>query len=319
MTQQLWNDGSGGFYENQGSNLINPYLEGMGQATRNLQLEGNFCRIDNGVFNNATGANIYLATGQSSIFKAPKVFNYNQVMQVPPPYLVDNETNDNQFIGGVLNGALTAGIFDNAGGGTLYTGVHIFQVFNGPSWRSNISGTLMSNCYCDNIAAGYAGVELNGNGGGISNLHVKVTSYAGQYGVLIKTGSINNAISNVNDAQARITLANLVVQQTPSITNAVSNLPAVAPTITSGLGTSPTVTTISGTRAFQLTVGAAGSPTTTTVLGMPQAATGWCVTAQDMTTAVTARQTATSTTSVTLTWSSAPSNSDVIVCQAQPF
>ena len=92
-----------------------------------------------------------------------------------------------------------------------------------------------------------------------------------------------------------------------------------SPTVTSGLGTSPSVTA-NGTGAFKITVGASGSPATAEVLGMPTASNGWVCTAYDLTTtARSAKQTATTTTSVTITWDAAPSLSDVIVHQCSGF
>jgi hypothetical protein len=88
---------------------------------------------------------------------------------------------------------------------------------------------------------------------------------------------------------------------------------ATAPTATSGFGTGPTVTGAS-TFAFRVTVGTGGG-STTTVVTFGTAPTGWNCTAQDMTTAVTARQSASSTTTATHTWSVAPSASDVLLYQ----
>lgn len=88
----------------------------------------------------------------------------------------------------------------------------------------------------------------------------------------------------------------------------------VQPTVTSGGGTSPTVNA-NGTFVFEIVEGATGTPGTTLVLGMPAAKTDWiCPAILDRTsTTITARQSGVaSTTSLTVTFSSAPSNSDVI-------
>lgn len=86
---------------------------------------------------------------------------------------------------------------------------------------------------------------------------------------------------------------------------------SAAPTVTSGMGTGPTVTA-TGTAAFKIVTGT-GAGSTTTVLALGQAPTGWICTAQDQTTAVTARQSANTTTSVTHTWSSAPTAGDTLL------
>jgi hypothetical protein len=87
---------------------------------------------------------------------------------------------------------------------------------------------------------------------------------------------------------------------------------SIAPTLTSGWGTSPTAPAETSTFSFHATVGATGSPSTTGVIGLPTAPTSWNCRANDLTSNVTARMTAQSASSVTFTWSSAPSNSDVI-------
>jgi hypothetical protein len=86
-----------------------------------------------------------------------------------------------------------------------------------------------------------------------------------------------------------------------------------APTITSGLGTSPSVTNQSGTAGFVLTAGATGTPGTTVVLGMPAASHGWVCNGADMTSNIAATPSGSlSTTSATIHFATAPANSDVI-------
>lgn len=78
---------------------------------------------------------------------------------------------------------------------------------------------------------------------------------------------------------------------------------ATAPTISSGFGTTPSVTANNGTAAFRINVGTGGTATNG-VVGLPTAANGWNCFASDITTPATGhtiKQTATSTTSVTLT------------------
>jgi hypothetical protein len=78
---------------------------------------------------------------------------------------------------------------------------------------------------------------------------------------------------------------------------------ATAPTIQSGFGTSPSITASNGPAAFRVSVGT-GGVAQSGVIGLPTAANGWNCFATDVTTSVNAwmlKQTATSTTSVTLT------------------
>ena len=93
----------------------------------------------------------------------------------------------------------------------------------------------------------------------------------------------------------------------------VSNTP---PSVTSGLGTSPTVAATCSTASCRITVGASGSPSSTVVIGMPTASNDWACTLTDATSNVTFRQTNTANaSSVTFTGSGAPSNSDLLRMQ----
>ena len=89
---------------------------------------------------------------------------------------------------------------------------------------------------------------------------------------------------------------------------------ATAPTITTGqaLGTTPTITANSS-HVFKAVVGATPTGTTETI-GLPTAPTGWFCTAWDITTSAnTAKQTASSATGATMTWSGTLTASDVIL------
>ena len=89
---------------------------------------------------------------------------------------------------------------------------------------------------------------------------------------------------------------------------------ATAPTITTGqaLGTTPTITANSS-HVFKAVVGATPTGTTETI-GLPTAPNGWFCTAWDITTSAnTAKQTASSATGATMTWSGTLTASDVIL------
>ena len=99
---------------------------------------------------------------------------------------------------------------------------------------------------------------------------------------------------------------------------------ATNPTLTSGWGTSPTAPTEASTFSFHAVVGATGTPSSATVIGLSTAPHSWNCSAQDLTTNLLGRMTAESTTSVTITWYSlvtgtatAPSNSDSIWFQCK--
>jgi hypothetical protein len=86
------------------------------------------------------------------------------------------------------------------------------------------------------------------------------------------------------------------------------------PTLTSGGGTGTTSFAGNGTAFFKFVEGTTGSPSTTLVLAMPPAHVDWICSAFDRTSSsITARQSGSpSTTALTITFSSAPANSDVI-------
>jgi hypothetical protein len=91
------------------------------------------------------------------------------------------------------------------------------------------------------------------------------------------------------------------------------------PTVTSGLGTSPTVTAPS-TAAFRIVAGASGTPATSLVLALASAADGWVCTVTDQTTPTTVgHETGNTVSSATFTFNAAPSNSDVLLFQCGGF
>lgn len=85
-----------------------------------------------------------------------------------------------------------------------------------------------------------------------------------------------------------------------------------APTIGSGFGTTPAISSSNGAAVFRVNVGTGGSATSG-VVTMPAASNGWGCVVQDQTTNVATRQTATTTTSVTVTAASAWTASDILV------
>ena len=129
----------------------------------------------------------------------------------------------------------------------------------------------------------------------------------------------------------------LIVNAPPTFTAAVT-LPALnltttyisatTPTISSGFGASSSIAHSNGTAVFTINVGAGGTASSG-VIGLPSAMNGWAVHCDDITTQSTSvfvtKQTATSTTSATITQYSATAvatpwaASDVLVCQAAAY
>ena len=92
----------------------------------------------------------------------------------------------------------------------------------------------------------------------------------------------------------------------------------VAPAISSGFGTSPSIVEQNGTAAFEVNVGTGGTAKSG-VIGLPAAAHGWACQATDMTTNDGTRETAFSTTSVTLTAARAWTAGDVLLITCGAF
>jgi hypothetical protein len=84
--------------------------------------------------------------------------------------------------------------------------------------------------------------------------------------------------------------------------NAVTLISGTAPTISSGFGTSPSVTAGTTTAAFRVNVGTGGTATTG-VIGLPAATTGWNCFAQDITTPTNHVTTETASTTTTASFS----------------
>jgi hypothetical protein len=91
----------------------------------------------------------------------------------------------------------------------------------------------------------------------------------------------------------------------------------VAPTVASGYGTAPTVAG-NGTFAFKVVVGTGGGTTTPTIT-LPQAPAGWICSAINESSSATARQSGSSTTSVTISWSAAPAAGNNILYQCAAY
>lgn len=153
------------------------------------------------------------------------------------------------------------------------------------------------------------------------------------------TGSTFN-YSYPNYYDSAVTIINgesLIVNAPPTFTSAVT-LPALnltttyisatSPTILSGFGASPSIVHSNGTAVFTINVGTSATASMG-VIGLPRAKNGWAVHCDDITTqslsVFVTKQTATSTTSATLTQYSASaaatpwSASDVLVCQAAAY
>jgi hypothetical protein len=164
---------------------------------------------------------------------------------------------------------------------------HIFQ---NTSWATTYA-TLNNSGFQIDVP-----LKIKGSSTGVTTI-ATANSSATDYTATLPANT--GAIAELNLAQT------FSATQTFSSGISVANLAvsATAPTISSGFGTSPSVTANNGTAAFRINVGTGGTATDG-VVGLPTAANGWNCFASDITTPATGhtiKQSAGTTTSVTLT------------------
>jgi hypothetical protein len=92
----------------------------------------------------------------------------------------------------------------------------------------------------------------------------------------------------------------------------IKSIILTAPTISSGFGTSPAILSNAYSSTFRVNVGTGGAATSG-VIGLPTASNGWNCQVTDMTTNIVTRQTASNTTTVTVTAASAWTASDTLL------
>jgi hypothetical protein len=140
----------------------------------------------------------------------------------------------------------------------------------------------------------------------VNGLQILPSNTGGGVGLNAIGSDTNIGINIVPKGTGTVAITRLSVPQTATFNSiGVANLAvsAAAPTISSGFGTSPSVTANNGTAAFRINVGTGGLATNG-VVGLPTAANGWNCFASDITrpaTGHTIKQSAGTTTSVTLT------------------
>jgi hypothetical protein len=92
-----------------------------------------------------------------------------------------------------------------------------------------------------------------------------------------------------------------------------------SPSISSGFGTSPAILSQNGTSTFRVNVGTGGVATSGVIALSLAAATGWNCQVTDMTTNIVTRQTASTTTTVTITAASAWTASDTLIFNCMAY
>ena len=117
----------------------------------------------------------------------------------------------------------------------------------------------------------------------------------------ITSSNFNTTSTGINSTAIGATTAS--TGRFTTLTETALLVSNAAPTISSGFGTSPSISSNNGTAAFRINVGTGGSATSG-VIGLPTAANGWNCYATDITTNSTGvfytKQTASSTTTATI-------------------
>jgi hypothetical protein len=215
--------------------------------------------------------------------------SYASGMTLSSTGITFGNTTDNatlQFLG---SGAVTFGT------GTTQYGGNLIINAAAPEFRFYNSGGAADGKYWrDYVSAAVLNYGIFTDGGSSPKNYFAITRSAD----VITDVSIGNATDNNTVTflgNGAVTLAGAI-----KMPNLLSS--PTAPTISSGFGTSPSVTHNNGTASFSINVGTGGSATSG-VVGLPTASNAWACSAADTGTTPTGQteQTATSTTTATLT------------------
>lgn len=206
-----------------------------------------------------------------------------------------------------------------SGAGTGFQNAFRVGLSAAAEWPLKVGGTIIQATAADvapaigidfsgiNQSFSTAAIKLReGNGAsiiwGTSAVGGQVTSATTVNGgaVIFANSSLNLQQGGTNTFQVLSTGVRVVGTFSNSTVLLASN---AVPTISSGFGTSPSVSANNGTWAFRINVGTGGTATSG-VIGLPAATTGWNCKADDITTtnatAFLTKQTASSTTTATL-------------------
>lgn len=204
--------------------------------------------------------------------------------------------------------------YGNLNSVTTTGGNYAFGYFAGNLFKGT-GGIFMGYSPCPNAASNDYLVCIGYNAG------TNVTSGSG-FNLLIGPGAANSTLTTgsndlILSAQSGVDTPAGGTSNYVNIDKVYENYAVISGiSVVSGGGTSPTIAG-TGTAFFQVTEGT-GSPSATLVLGMPAAANDWFCSAVDVKTAPivgTQNNTGTSTTSVSILFSSAPAAGDIIKVQ----
>jgi hypothetical protein len=205
--------------------------------------------------------------------------------------------------GGTTNTGTVAVLAGSGATGTLNLG--------NTSATTTLAGATVTITGTTSITGGAIG--LNNSAGAANNVNVLSSATSTGNLSLIATAGGTGTITEGNSSNIT-NLASGKIQL-----SGVLNISNVAPTIGSGWGSGAAFTwTFNTTRFFAITVGT--TPTTTTTLtGFQVTSNAWSCTAADTNAATTgtAKQTAYTASSATLTWSAAPTAGDVVFVKCE--
>jgi hypothetical protein len=183
----------------------------------------------------------------------------------------------------VTRGPIMRGV---ASGLKYVLGTSITEASDGVLTLLNNAGTSFSLLQLGGTTSGFPSLKRNG-----VNLESRLADDSARTGFL--AGTLN--------ASAYV-----------SATSSALLMSSTAPTISSGFGTSPSIASNNGTASFRVNVGTGGAATSG-VVGLATASNGWNCQVIDMTNNTVTRETASTTTSVTVTAAAAWAASDILI------
>jgi len=284
----------------ENTNCVYLGVSGIRSRIHNLALGANTSQ-----FNNSYGTALHLTGTTLSTFSNISIFGGAQAI------VLDGGSNFNTFSSWRIDNNFTGQIVIVSGSENVFSGGGIYINPNGtadPLGRDHLYGVIQLQAGDSNqfigidqntqFTAPYDDIRINGgrntvivggtHWGPTSTEAIHVQNYA-------TVGSIT-MVKAAPYGQTAIDTPVPVVDATY-----VDN---VAPTISSGFGTSPSITSGTGATAFTINVGSGGTASSG-VISLPKTTQGWYCTAQDLTTVSSSvfstKETAQTTTSVTLT------------------
>jgi hypothetical protein len=322
---------SGTLIKTKGTDTVTSFLD-FSSYTCSGGKEINFTGFTVDCSGNA-GAATY-AIGSTKIIFLPNSSNTNFAAGVSAMAAADTGTNNTAVGNNALNSNTSGSGITAIGNGALGA---VSTGSNNTSIGGSACATISTNG--NNTCVGLnSGLSATGSGLSLFGTSAGQTLTSGGYNTLIGdsagssiTQGATNTVVGFNVASSTLTTggSNILIGTSSAVTTVAASTSNeiniggaligfnVAPTLTSGWGISPTNPTQPSTFAFSFRTTL--TPTTTGVIGLSTAPTGWICSANDQTSAVTARQSANTTSSVTFTWSSAPSASDVIQVRCNAY